>query len=105
LKRLGKVSHISSHKMLILRSEFAPRIGDTVFTKSLTKIGKVSDVFGPVSKPYVAIRPKEGLNLSELIGQFLYILPSFKKSKKIKSRRKTLGKKESKNKMSRMRGS
>ncbi len=105
MKRLGKVSHISSHKMLILRSDFAPSIGDAVVTKSLTKIGKVSDVFGPVSKPYVAIKPKEGLNLTELIGQILYIFPTLKKSKKIRSRRKTLGKKGSKNKMPRMRGS
>jgi len=105
LKRLGRVSHLSSHKMLILKSEFAPRIGDTVVTKNLMEVGKVSDVFGPVSEPYVAVKPKEGLNLDRLIGQFLYILPSFKRPKKFGSRRKTIGKKRSKNKMSRMRRS
>jgi len=105
LKRLGKVSHVSSHKMLILKSEFVPRIGDTVVTKNLTEIGKVSDVFGPISEPYVAVKPKEGLNLDHLIGQLLYILPSPRKTKKAKLRRKTFDKKRSKNKMSRMRGS
>jgi len=105
LKRLGKVSHVSSHKMLILKSEFAPRIGDTVVTKNLTEIGKVSDVFGPISEPYVAIKPKDRTNLDSLIGQILYILPSPKKIKKVKLRRKTFDKKRTKNKMPRMRRS
>ena len=105
MKRLGKVSHVSSHKMLILKSEFAPRIGDTVVTKNLTEIGKVSDVFGPVSEPYVAVKPKDRTNLDSLIGQILYILSSPKKIKKVKLGRKMFDKKRTKNKMSRMRGS
>jgi len=93
LKRLGKVSHISSHRKLILRSEFAPKIGDVVVTKDLTEIGKISDVFGPVSRPYIAVKPNENSSLDSLVGQPLYVLPSFKKPRKAHSRRKMRGRK------------
>lgn len=93
MKRLGEVSHVSSHRMLILRSGFAPKIGDIVVTKDLTEVGKVSDVFGPVSRPYIAVKPIETASLDSLIGQPLYVLPSLKKSKKPRSRRKMRGRK------------
>lgn len=88
MKRLGEVLHISSHKMLILRSNFTPKIGDVVVTKDLTEVGKISDVFGPVSRPYIAVKPNDTSSLDSLIGKPLYILPSLKKPRKSHFRRK-----------------
>jgi RNA-binding protein len=56
LKRIGYVQHISSNKNLILKTDKPLRIGDNVVDKSLKPIGKVFDVFGPVSSPYLAIK-------------------------------------------------
>lgn len=73
LKKLGKVLHISPHKMLIVRSTFAPAIGSTIVTKNMENIGEVFDVFGPVEKPYVSIKPKEGIKLEKFVGEILYV--------------------------------
>ena len=58
LKRLGIVLHRSKNTgNLILRAEFAPRVGERVLDSRLKLVGKVFDVFGPVSRPYVSVRP------------------------------------------------
>jgi len=58
LKRLGVVLHKSKNTgNLILRAEFAPRVGEKVLDSKLRVVGNVFDVFGPVSRPYVSVRP------------------------------------------------
>jgi len=58
LKRLGIVLHRSKNTgNLILRAEFAPKVGEKVLDSRLKVVGKVFDVFGPVSRPYVSVRP------------------------------------------------
>ncbi len=60
LRRLGKPLHVSAAQNLILRAEGeAPRIGETVFNDKLKPVGVVYDIFGPVSKPYISIKPHE----------------------------------------------
>jgi len=65
---------------MILKSENLPRIGDKVVNENLQSVGMVSDVFGPTSSPYVAIKPsvKEPQNL---VNHVLYVVPSSSKSK------------------------
>jgi len=57
LQRLGRVLHVSSSRNLILRAENVPRIGDGVVNQDLRHVGTVLDVFGPVSSPYVTVKP------------------------------------------------
>jgi RNA-binding protein len=40
--------------------------------EQLNSVGRVVDVFGPVSRPYVAVTPDEGTALATLLGQKLY---------------------------------
>jgi len=59
LRRLGKILHLSKSRSLIVKCE-APRfvkIGTRVCDTKLKEIGKVQDLFGPVTSPYVAVRP------------------------------------------------
>jgi len=75
LQRLGLVLHVSPSRNIIARAENVPKIGDAVVDENLKPIGKVFDIFGPVSSPYAAIKPsiQEAAKLS---GRTLYIIPS-----------------------------
>lgn len=73
--RLGRVLHISSSKNIIVKVENTPKIGETVVDESLRPVGEVFDIFGPVSSPYVAVKPKIS-KFSALVGKTLYVLPS-----------------------------
>jgi RNA-binding protein len=78
LQRLGYVLHISSSKNLILRAEKPPKINDKVVDENLKSVGTVFDVFGPVSSPYVAVRPSVE-RPQRFMNHVLYVLPRLKK--------------------------
>jgi len=75
LRRLGKVLHISNRGSIILRTEKTPPVGDRsiVLDKKAQEVGIIIDVFGPVKEPYVAVRPKRDYDVSNLVGQMLYL--------------------------------
>lgn len=57
MKKLGRGLHISTATgNIIVKSSFEPKVGSKVFDGE-RKIGMVFDVFGPVSSPYVSIKP------------------------------------------------
>jgi len=74
LQRLGRVLHISPSRNIIIKIENIPKIGQTVVDENLKTVGKIFDLFGPVSSPYVAIRPTI-LKPEELTNKMLYISP------------------------------
>jgi len=81
LQRLGRVLHISSSKNLILKAEKVPKINDKVVDENLKSVGTIFDVFGPVSSPYVAVKP----NVEEpqrFVDRVLYVFPSVKRKRK-----------------------
>ena len=55
---IGIVKH-QSHGSgnLILRAEKEVKIGETVHDKKKKKIGTIFDFFGPVSSPFISVRP------------------------------------------------
>ncbi len=57
MKRLGVISHISKSGLLTVRASTPPRIGARVFLRGKEPVGTVIDVFGPVSSPYVSVKP------------------------------------------------
>jgi RNA-binding protein len=76
LRKLGTVLHISSHGYIILRAALFPKIDSAVLTKRMKKIGKVHDIFGPVTSPYVSVKPSKKLvpdDLSQLLGEKVYV--------------------------------
>jgi RNA-binding protein len=66
---------------MIVKVENIPRIGETVVDETLKPIGKVFDILGPVSSPYVAIRPTVQ-NPQRLVNKPVYILPSRRRKEK-----------------------
>jgi len=57
-----------------VKIENIPKIGETIVDENLRTVGKIFDLFGPVSSPYVAIRPTI-LKPEELTNKTLYISP------------------------------
>ncbi len=72
MKRLGKVLHLSSNKNLILKTSLPLKPQTLVLDNQLTPVGTIYDVFGPVSDPYVAIKPTVK-NPEQYVGRFLYL--------------------------------
>ncbi len=72
LQRLGRVLHVSSSRNIIVKAEKKlPRIGDQVVDENITPIGEVFDIIGPVSSPYISVKPKIK-KAENYIGQVLY---------------------------------
>ncbi len=90
MRRLGKVSHYAKQGFLILRSDWVPSLNSPVVDKGLTFVGTVKDVFGPVKRPYVAVKPRVR-NPEGYVGALLYV-DSSRKSKPGKSRSGKAGK-------------
>jgi RNA-binding protein len=74
LQRLGLVLHVSPSRNIIVKTESTPKIGETVVDENLKQVGKVFDIFGPVSSPYASIKPTL-TKLEGLANKTLYISP------------------------------
>ncbi|WP_144901514.1 H/ACA ribonucleoprotein complex subunit GAR1 [Halobellus captivus] len=73
MQRLGTVSR-TAQNLLIVRCDDAehPGIGAEAVDESLSTVGRVVDVFGPVSRPYVAVTPAGGVSAASVVGKRLY---------------------------------
>lgn len=83
LKRLGHVLHVSSSRNLILKAETLPKIGDMVIDENLKAVGSVFDIIGPVSSPYVTVKPTT-TEPQRTVGNTLYTVPSSGRKEKRK---------------------
>ena len=75
MRRLGKILHFSKSRSLIVKCDQAGfvRIGTRACDSKLREIGKVQDLFGPVSAPYVSIRPASA-SPTKYVGRIAYAL-------------------------------
>ncbi|WP_129115028.1 H/ACA ribonucleoprotein complex subunit GAR1 [Halegenticoccus tardaugens] len=73
MRRVGTVSK-TAQGLAVVRSagDSHPDIGTPVVDESLSTVGRVVDVFGPVDRPYLAISPADGVRLTDLLGSKLY---------------------------------
>jgi RNA-binding protein len=83
LQRLGLILHISSSRNMIMKVESIPQVGETVVDENLKPVGKVFDILGPVSSPYVAIRPTVH-DPEKLVNKPVYAVPSRRRKEKNK---------------------
>lgn len=75
MQRLGLVVHLTPSRSVVLKIERVPRIGETVVDEDLRPVGKVFDIMGPVSSPYVAVKPTIQ-EPEKLVNKILYVDPS-----------------------------
>ena len=83
MQRLGLVLHVSPSRNLIMKVEKVPKIGETVVDENLKQVGKVFDILGPTSSPYVAIRPTVR-DPEKMINRPVYVIPSKRRKEKNK---------------------
>lgn len=73
MKRVGEVVRTAQGLAIVRCPEGAElEIGTVVIDEGLSEIGRVVDVFGPVSRPYVAVTPDDRATLPKLLGAKLY---------------------------------
>jgi len=66
-----------------MKVEKVPKIGETVVDENLKQVGKVFDILGPTSSPYVAIRPTVR-DPEKMINRPVYVIPSKRRKEKNK---------------------
>lgn len=66
---------LTPSKSLIVKAEKAPKIGSEVVDENLNVVGKVFDIIGPVSAPYVVVKPTVR-EPAKLVNKPVYLLLS-----------------------------
>lgn len=81
MQRLGRVLSLTPSQNIVVRTDKTPKIGATVVDESFKSVGKIFDIIGPVSAPYVVVRPT--VNEPErLTSKQLYVILSKKERSK-----------------------
>ena len=69
---LGKVSHLDSRNLAIVIAEDKVSKNTKVFDSENKHVGRVVNIFGPVSQPYLAIAAKKVTRITSLVGREVY---------------------------------
>ena len=71
MKRIGEVKTITG-SIAVVRGEdqTRPKIGTKVIDEKLEKVGHIVDIIGPVSRPYIVIKIREGVK--DILKKRLY---------------------------------
>lgn len=72
MRRVGSVVE-TAQGLLVCRAADDVDIGTTVLDDSLSDIGRIVDVFGPVADPYFAVSPDPDVHPPKLIGERVYV--------------------------------
>ncbi|MFB6303206.1 MAG: H/ACA ribonucleoprotein complex subunit GAR1 [Haloferacaceae archaeon] len=76
MRRLGTVDRVAQG-LVVVRAppdadRDAPEIGTAAVDESLTTVGRVVDVFGPVDRPYLALDTTDGVDPAALLDEAVY---------------------------------
>lgn len=73
MRPAGEVIRVAQGLLVIRAADQASlEIGHTLIDDQLETVGRVVDVFGPVSRPYIAVTPAEAVDPQQLLGVRLY---------------------------------
>ncbi|WP_254862636.1 H/ACA ribonucleoprotein complex subunit GAR1 [Halovivax gelatinilyticus] len=71
MRRAGTVVE-TAQGLLVCRGENV-EIGDVLVDDTLSEVGRIVDVFGPVDAPYFAVTPDASVHPPRLVGDRLYV--------------------------------
>lgn len=90
MKIIGEIQNVSYNGLWLIRSETAPGIGSDVFNQQKQKVGRIINIIGPVSRPYLLVRPARSRDTQlQIIGEKLYIMNEARSKNREKSGRKS----------------
>jgi len=79
LIRAGRVLHFTPNQNLVIRVEKDhPSVGQMLVDGDLEPVGKVTEVFGPVGKPYISAKPVVS-DPERFVGKMLYAVSPIQK--------------------------
>jgi RNA-binding protein len=70
LRRIGKILSAVPSGHFLASAEHVPKLGTLLFSSSGKELGRVEDVLGPVSSPFLLVRPHSN---SVLPGAQLFV--------------------------------
>ncbi len=80
MKRLGTVLHVVQNKLVVrgdpVRANNTiklPKFNSVVVNHKRLRIGRVSEIFGPVDHPYIVVKPYRKIDASVHLGTKLYV--------------------------------
>ena len=81
MRRLGIALHVVQNKLIVQSEEAfaseskdnALRSNSMVVDQRRNRVGRVQDIFGPINRPYVIVRPNKGVDAASHIGAKLYV--------------------------------
>ncbi|MEM2866259.1 MAG: Gar1/Naf1 family protein [Candidatus Hadarchaeales archaeon] len=75
MRKVGRLLH-RTPRGLVARLESPQKLGEVLLVKGKGEVGRIQDLFGPVSSPYALLRPHKALGekeLGALLGKELYV--------------------------------
>jgi len=75
LQRLGKVLNVTPSQNVVVKIDNPPKMGASVIDENLKVVGRIFDIIGPVSSPYVVVKPSIK-DPEKLTNRQLYVSPS-----------------------------
>ena len=72
MKCVGKVSHLNSRNMAIVSTHDKINKNTKIYDSEKRNIGRVVNIFGPVSEPYIAIAPNKGMRITKIVGREVF---------------------------------
>ena len=72
MKCVGRVSHLNSRNLAIVNTDKKVPRNTKIYDSEKRIIGRVVNIFGPVSDPYLAIAPNKGMRITKIIGREVY---------------------------------
>tara|TARA_B100000029_G_scaffold476584_1_gene520803 strand:+ start:892 stop:1116 length:225 start_codon:yes stop_codon:yes gene_type:complete len=69
---VGKVAHLDSKNRAIIVSKNKVAKNTKIFDSEGNIVGRIIDIFGPVSEPYLAISARKGIRITKLVGREVY---------------------------------
>ncbi|MDQ1283526.1 MAG: RNA-binding protein, partial [Euryarchaeota archaeon] len=79
MKRLGTALHVVQNKLIVQSEQVVgsetsiPRTNSWVVDQKRTRVGKVLDIFGPINRPYIIVRPNRDVDAAAHVGKKLYV--------------------------------
>jgi len=72
MKCVGRVSHLNSRNLAIVSTDDKVPKNTKIYDSEKKNIGRVVNIFGPVSEPFLAIAPNKGMRITKIVGREVY---------------------------------
>ena len=75
MKNIGRIIHYTKYKVFVAEAKKAVNLNISIYDDRKKKIGVVTDVIGPINKPYLVIKPLVD-KPEKYVGKSIYVIRS-----------------------------